>query len=148
MQAHNLTKEDLQALKLKQVGGEPIETVPGNKEPSYEVPAHEQHLVHARIKTPQFNQTTGADEGAEIVQKFYPDEFKTIEKGRGFVGKKVTMLHSPEGDEKKLTPSKVKAMSAKKLVALREEMYKDGTSGGLGKDDLIRDILAKLNPEQ
>jgi hypothetical protein len=65
---------------------------------SYEFPAVEAHLVHAEIKTPQFDPVTGQDKGIAFIQKFYPEEFKRTEKSNGFAGRKVTILH--DGDSK------------------------------------------------
>ena len=72
------------------------ETITGNRDSSYVLPKHEQHLVHAVVAIPQFNRETGKDEGTKATQTFYPEEFARIEKEKGFAGMKVTILHVPE----------------------------------------------------
>ena len=178
----------MEELRVKQVQGDDIEMIPGNKDKDYSLPAHEAHMVHVNLKNPQFNRTTGADEGTNIIQKFYVNEFKTMEQNKAFAGVKVILLHYPDlieapalkvpaptpdanaqTTEKKTevktqTPEPLKEekvaapvvkdykeMGAKDLVAYREELYADGKSAELGKEDLIKDIeeqLAFLAKEQ
>lgn len=90
-------------LQVKQIEKKSISKKKSKKElsngKSYEIEAHETHLVHAEIKTPQFDPITGEDLGVGFVQKFYPEEFKRAVKTNGFPGQKVTILHDPENDK-------------------------------------------------
>jgi hypothetical protein len=170
--AHGLTEQGLSDLKNSQQNDDVKMMKSTNKKngSSLEIPAHETHLVHAEIHTPQFNATTGVDEGTKFVQKFYPDEFKRIEQTNGFAGKKVTVLHDPEGDANDVSPVDHMApqimsepgagtpldpnaggkawsdMDVKDLQASRDHLFGTTDSAEIkSKEALVSDIEEKLS---
>lgn len=98
LQAHGLNQDELEALQVKQAQGEAGEKIKGNKSSDYELNATDAHLVHALLKTPNFDPITGVDRGQEVVQTFYPNEFMKMEKEQAFAGQKVTILHDPSAE--------------------------------------------------
>lgn len=96
IQSHNLTHQQHNDLQYAQMSGE-VEMVDANKNSEYQIPVHEQHLVHAVIETKSFDSNTGVKTSVPITQVFYPAEFLQMEKENAFVGKDVEIVHKPEG---------------------------------------------------
>ncbi len=108
-QSHNMTVTEMEELKYKQQNGI-VETVKANKDSSYEIPEHEQHLIHAEIEIKQFDTASGAKTSIEKVQTFYPKEFADMVSSGGFKGYSVKVIHDPKLESEKVEkPSKAKA---------------------------------------
>lgn len=75
--------------------GEEFEMVTGNADDDYQLPVHEQHLVHVRLDNPQYDTKTGAKLSQDFIQKFTPREFELSLNVGGFAQYKVTILHDP-----------------------------------------------------
>jgi hypothetical protein len=165
--AHGLTESQLSELRLDQISGKQKQS--RNSKSGYEFPASEKHLVHVEIHTPQFNTSTGQDEGSKVVQKFYPQEFERMSRESAFAGSKVTVLHDPEGDAQDVNPAdhiapqimsepgagtplategvdgdEWEKMDGAGLKANYEHLIADGNSEKMSRPELIEAIKAKL----
>lgn len=95
LQSHHLTHQELKDLQYDQMNGEQ-EFVTGNKNSEFEIPAVEQHLIHANIELKTFNTATGTKTSVPRLQTFYPAEFKKMEDQGAFIGYSVDIIHEPE----------------------------------------------------
>jgi len=85
----------MEELRLQQISGEALPMAKGNGQDAkgYKIPAHERHLVHARIWVPSFNPQTGEDQAARTVQTYDPKDFERMKNEQAFAGMKVEILH-------------------------------------------------------
>lgn len=156
----------MEELRLQQISGEALPVAKGNGPDAKgaKIPAHERHLVHARIWVPSFNPQTGEDLAAKTVQTYEPADFERMKKEQAFAGMKVEIIHDGgdaevEGVEPKdsLTPQVVsqpgagldltkdysKATKAE-LEAAWKEFYPTEQNVPTTKEALLEGITARV----
>lgn len=115
-QAHGLSQEEMLDLQVEQQQAEnstvkeikkkvKVAYAQGeSRTAEYSFPAHEKHLVHVELEIPGFDPATGARTSIPWTQKFYPNEYKAMEKTNAFAGHKVTILHDPSNEVEGVEP--------------------------------------------
>lgn len=94
LQAHRLNHQELRDLQYAQMNDE-AETIKGNKNSDFDIPAVEKHLIHANIELKSFNSATGEKTSVARLQSFYPKDFERMEKEGAFKGYSVEIVHQP-----------------------------------------------------
>jgi len=80
-QAHGLTVDQMEELRLKQAVGEKLEQMPASEDPKYLINKHEAHLVHVYLENVEFNPKTGKKiSNPGRVQKFAAADFDRMQR--------------------------------------------------------------------
>lgn len=111
-------------------------TISGNQDSTYELPAHESHLVHVSLDPSEFDPRTGKRISEPKVQKFRYQEFLDMQKVDGFSNYKVQVLHDPTAggsaseiyQDEGLTPEQKEEKKAKKAAKKAKKLLEQQQS--------------------
>lgn len=123
-----------------------VATVSGNRNSDYELPEHEQHLIHASIEAPLYSQQTGQKISTPRVQKFSENEFKHTKESRVFEGYEIEILHAPESfsNEGKAAKRSTAASSSEAPVFTEKQKLQARYTEVLGTEAPANLSIAKL----
>lgn len=160
IQAHGITHGAMKQLQEDQIAEIAPDTISGNVDSKYELPAIEKHLIHAEIEAPEFDQRSGAKLSTPRIQKYSAKEFDDHEKNNGFAGLKVTILHNPAKSDTQKPAANTKKVETKPAVdagkpiekmtlpELKDHyanLYKEQAPDGIQKKGLIDLINEKID---